>query len=68
MSSQGAKRIKPPNYDGRFSFKDFLVQFELVAQLAGWHPLVMALELAGSLRGTAIAMLNDLQPSDRNHY
>ena len=65
---QGAKKIKPPNYDGRFSFKDFLVQFELVAQLAGWHPSVMALELAGSLRGTAIAVLSDLQPSERTHY
>ena len=29
------KNIKPPSFDGQLSFKDFLVQFELVSQLAG---------------------------------
>ena len=64
----GGKNIKPPTYDGQTSFRDFRVQFELVTQLADWTPSVMALELARSLKGTAVAVLSELQPFERTHY
>ena len=62
------KNVKPPSFDGQLGFKDFLVQFELVAKLATWQEEVMALELAGSLKGAAVAVLSDLQPHERIHY
>ena len=35
QGSRAVKNVKPPGFDGQLSFKDFLVQFELVAKLAG---------------------------------
>ena len=58
----------PSPYDGNTSFKDYMVQFEMVAQLNGWDELVMALELASSLRGRAIAVLGDLDSTERTNY
>ena len=68
QGSRAVKNVKPPSFDGQLSFKDFLVQFELVAKLAGWQEEVMALELAGSLKGATVAVLSDLQPYERIDY
>ena len=66
--SRAVKNVTPPSFDGQLSFKDFLVQFELVAKLAGWQEEVMTSELAGSLKNAAVAVLSDLQPYERIHY
>ena len=59
---------KPPDFDGGSSFHDFLVQFELIADMNAWDSISMANELAACLRGAAVAVLSDLQPSERRDY
>ena len=60
--------MKAPFFNGETSFKDFLVQFELIAQLAEWDVQTMALELATRLRGSAVSVLSDLPHCDRTYY
>ena len=59
---------KPPHYDGKQSFHDFLVQFELIADLNRWNFDVMAQELVACLRDSAVAVLSDLQFHQRRDY
>ena len=59
---------KPATYDGSTSWKDHLVQFELVADLNQWTLETKALELAASLRGQAQSILSDLSPLHRKSY
>ena len=59
---------KPATYDGSSSWKDHLVQFELVADLNRWPEDIKALELAASLRGVAQGVLSDLPADQRKHY
>ena len=69
--TQEAHRWKPKkaaNFDGKTSWKDFHVQFEMVASLNGWDEGTKALELATSLRGTAQSILTDLEPEKRIDY
>ena len=62
------KQKKVANYDGKTSWEDYHVQFELVAALNGWDEETKALELATSLRGTAQSTLADLDPDKRTDY
>ena len=70
--SQSAKPKRPANYDGQTSWRDYLVQFDMVAELNPWlnrwDRVTKALELATSLRGGARSVLADLSPEDRNNY
>ena len=71
VSSQEATRRKPKKpatYDGKTSWKDFHVQFEMIAALNGWDEVTKALELATSLRGNAQSILTDLDPDRRSEY
>ena len=54
--------IKVAVYDGKTSWKDYLVQFELAAQANGWNNATRAIRLACNLRGSAQALLSDLTP------
>ena len=65
---QTRKNLKPPSYSGDASFTDFLVQFELIGELAKWDSKTMALELASCLRPPATSVLADLQFHERVHY
>lgn len=60
--------IKVAMYDGKSSWKDYLVQFELAAQANGWDRNTRAIRLACSLRGSAQALLSDLTPDIRQNY
>ena len=60
--------IKVAIYDGKTSWKDYLVQFELAAQENGWDRHTRAIRLACSLRGSAQALLSDLTPDIRQNY
>ena len=66
-NSRGMNR-KPPDFDGESSFHDFLVQFELIAEMNSWDNFSMANELAACLRGAAVSVLSDLQPAERRNY
>ena len=62
------KSTKPPTYDGSSSFKDYLVQFEMVSRICNWNSELMALELASCLRGPAVAVLGDLEQHERLNF
>ena len=59
---------KAPSFDGKVSFNDFLIQFELVAGINRWSRREMAAELATSLTGPAIMVLGTLSPEQRGSY
>lgn len=65
---QAGPKMKPPIYDGTTSWTDYLLQFELVAELNDWNERTKALSLATSLRGVAQSVLGDLSPMGRHHY
>lgn len=61
-------KVKAPHYDGTSSWPDYLVQFEMVAELNEWDDYTMAMTLATSLRGTAQSVLGDLDDHQRHDY
>ncbi|MES9885165.1 MAG: hypothetical protein ABW185_30355, partial [Sedimenticola sp.] len=66
---QPPRKLKQPaTYDGRSSWRDYLVHFEMVAELNQWNGPTRAMELAVSLRGTAQGVLSDLRPEQRKDY
>jgi hypothetical protein len=67
-SSNGPRYRKPATYDGTTEWRDYLVQFEMVAELNRWDERTKALELATNLRGTAQGVLSDLRPEYRVNY
>ena len=67
-ASGGTKQKKPPTFDGKGSFRDFLVQFEMISHMCQWDEHMIALELAASLRGSANEVLSDLETHERCHY
>ena len=62
------KPKRPASYDGKTSCRDYLVQFEMIADLNGWNAPTRALELATSLRGQAQAILSDLSALERSDF
>ena len=61
-----AKRIVA--YDGKSSCQDYLVQFDLVAEMNDWNGVARAMELATSLSGVARSVLSDIDINDRRNY
>jgi hypothetical protein len=62
------KYRKPATYDGTGNWADFLVHFELVAEINQWDDAEKALELATCLRGSAQGVLSDLRPEHRRSF
>ena len=62
------KQKKAPSFDGKMSFSDFKIQFEMVAERNGWSEPEKAAELATSLTGSAITVLGALSPTQRRSY
>ena len=60
--------IAPSPYDGKTSWDDYQVEFELIVELNGWNTSTMAIYLAASLSGCAQAALTDLAASSRRYY
>ena len=70
-ATAGAGPRKPKkitSYDGKTSWSDYLVQFEIAADLNKWSKEEKAMELATSLTGSARAVLSDLKAADRLDY
>ncbi len=59
---------KAPTYDGDSSWKDYLVQFEMVSELNEWPESTKAMELATSLRLQAQGVLSDIDPAERKNF
>ncbi|MES9884746.1 MAG: hypothetical protein ABW185_28200 [Sedimenticola sp.] len=62
------KYKQPATYDGRNSWRDYFVHFEMVSELNQWDETTRAMELAVSLRGSAQGVLSDLRPEQRRNY
>lgn len=67
-SNRAIDNIKIAQFDGKTSWKDYLVQFELAAHANRWDRHTRAVRLACSLRGSAQALLSDLTPEVRYDY
>ena len=57
-----------PNFDGKSSWSDYLVQFQIAARLNHWMDEEKAMELATSLVGQARGVLADMSEQDRLNY
>ena len=64
----GCKPKKVSTYDGKSSWADYLVQFEIAAEVNNWTQRQKAMELATCLTGVARGILSDLDPKDRLDY
>ncbi len=62
------KPKKPALYNGKTSWLDYLVHFEMISEINGWTFQEMALELATSLRDNALAVLSDIDRRDQKNY
>ena len=67
-SRSKCENIKVAVYDGKTSWKDYLVQFELAARANKWDKATSAVRLACSLRGSAQSLLSDITPDVRYDY
>ena len=59
---------KPSTYDGKVSWLDYKVQFEMISMMNGWTQRRMAMELAASLRDEAVGVLALIEPERRTDY
>ena len=66
--SQRSQPKKVAKYDGKSSWADYLVQFDIAAQLNDWDESQKAMELATSLDGAARGVLADVTPQNRLNF
>ena len=60
--------IKPPSFNGKGSFEDFILQFECLAQAQGWSEREKGLKLMCSLEGSAVGVLATIAEESRAEY
>ena len=63
----GRRELKPSSFDGE-NWEDYKAQFDLIAELNGWSEEFQAIHLAASLKGSAQAVLGDLNAQSRRHW
>ena len=67
-SSANHCRMKPQTYDGTDDLDEYLAQFNILSEINGWSYNLKSLYLAGSLTGSARALLNDLDRYQQRDY
>ncbi|XP_033739054.1 uncharacterized protein LOC117326415 [Pecten maximus] len=60
--------MKPQQYDGCEDFEEYISQFEILAELNNWSYASKSLYLAGSLSGSARAVLSELDETSRRDF
>jgi hypothetical protein len=60
--------MKPQLYDGDDDLNEYLAQFEILADINNWDYITKSLYLAGSLKGGARTLLNELDRDQRRDY
>lgn len=68
VPSPGVVRMKPQQYDGRDDWDEYVAEFDILSDINRWGYESKSLYLAGSLKGQARAILNELSPSERRDY
>ncbi|CAG2191409.1 unnamed protein product [Mytilus edulis] len=66
--SSGQIKMKPPPFDGTEDWEEYVSQFEILADLNKWEIHSKGLYLASSLKGSARAVLSDLNQVERRDY
>ncbi|KAJ8962916.1 hypothetical protein NQ318_001327 [Aromia moschata] len=61
-------RMKPPQFDGKSSWVNYLRQFEAAARANGWSLAEKATALTLALRGDATDILQTLSPEEQDDY
>lgn len=61
----GTVKMKPQDYDGNDDWEEYLTQFEIFAEINQWNDVTKALYLAGSLKGAARTIFNELKVTER---
>ena len=66
----GAPRMlyKPATYDGKTAWDAYFTQFELLSRMNHWNHKEKAMQLAVSLRGSALTALTNLPTDRRDDY
>ena len=67
-SAPAPKARKPALFDGTTNWQDYIVHFDMVAEINRWDDVTKAMELATNLRGTAQGVLSDLRPDLRYSF
>ena len=61
-------KLKPQSYSGTDDLEDFLVQFNILAEINGWDYKIKSLYLANSLSGPARSILSEMAIEERRDY
>lgn len=64
----GTVKMKPQDYDGNDNWEEYLTQFEIFAEINQWNDVTKALYLAGSLKGAARTIFNELKVTERRRF
>lgn len=67
-SSFRAIKMKPQYYDGSDDWEEYITQFDILSDINNWSYESKSLYLAGSLKGPARAILNELSSSERRDF
>ena len=69
MLTKGKHKIKAaPTFEGTENWRDYILQFEIIANMNGWNKADQAMELASSLRGKARGVLSDVAHNGHIDY
>lgn len=60
--------MKHQQYDGKDDWDEYVTQFDILSDINRWSYESKSLYFAGSLKGQARAILNELSPSERRGY
>ena len=60
--------MKPQYYDGSDDWEEYITQFDILSDINNWSYGSKSLYLAGSLKGPARAILNELSSSERRDF
>ena len=67
-NSLSSPKVKPPTYDGTYSWSNYLRQFTTVAEINGWSEKEKASSLIVSLRGAALEILQIVPVQKQDDY
>jgi hypothetical protein len=68
-TSQYTDRPKrPATYNGKSNWQNYLIHFELTAEINRWDSAAKAMELATSLRDAAQCVLTDFESPQQRNY
>ena len=67
-SAKGSNYRKAQIYTGSEDLEEYLAQFQIISELNNWDYATRSLQLAGSLSGSARAVLSELSQTERRDY